>query len=95
MKMVTTYWASYVIQWGCFMGGYCFVLRMAILEAERAGFASQLSQNNEATSELQLQCDRVRAELTCSRSELDQYRVRAQRILQDKERLIAELQGQG
>lgn len=43
---------------------------------------------------MQLQCDRVRAELTCSRSELDQYRVRAQRILQDKERLIAELQGQ-
>jgi hypothetical protein len=77
------------------MGRYCFVLRVAILESERASFASQLSQTKEATGDLQLQYDRVRAELTCSRSELDQYRVRAQRILQDKERLIAELQGQG
>lgn len=68
---------------------------LAILESERASLSSQLNQSKEATSELQLQCDRVRAELTCSRSELDQYRVRAQRILQDKERLIAELQGQG
>ncbi|GFG29421.1 hypothetical protein Cfor_02622 [Coptotermes formosanus] len=68
--------------------------RVAILESERASFASQLSQTKEATGDLQLQYDRVRAELTCSRSELDQYRVRAQRILQDKERLIAELQGQ-
>jgi DNA repair exonuclease SbcCD ATPase subunit len=67
---------------------------LAILESERASLSSQLNQSKEATSELQLQCDRVRAELTCSRSELDQYRVRAQRILQDKERLIAELQGQ-
>lgn len=68
---------------------------VAILESERAGFASQFNQSKEVTNDLQLQYDRVRAELTCSRSELDQYRVRAQRILQDKERLIAELQGQG
>ena len=77
------------------MGRYCFVLSGAILESERAGFASQFNQSKEATNDLQLQYDRVRAELTSSRSELDQYRVRAQRILQDKERLIAELQGQG
>jgi chromosome segregation ATPase len=71
------------------------MLSLAVLELERASLSSQLNQSKEVTSELQLQYDRVRAELTCSRSELDQYRVRAQRILQDKERLIADLQGQG
>ena len=75
--------------------GFVFVLSSAVLESERASLSTQLNQSKEVTSELQLQYDRVRAELTCSRSELDQYRVRAQRILQDKERLIAELQGQG
>jgi chromosome segregation ATPase len=71
------------------------MLSLTVLELERASLSSQLNQSKEETSELQLQYDRVRVELTCSRSELDQYRVRAQRILQDKERLIADLQGQG
>jgi hypothetical protein len=71
------------------------VLRVAILESEQAGFTSQLSQSEAVTHDLQQQWDRTRAELAFSRSELDQYRVRAQRILQEKERLIAELQGQG
>jgi len=87
----TTLSYSRIVPWE----GIVFVLSLAILESERASLSSQLNQSKEATSELQLQCDRVRAELTCSRSELDQYRVRAQRILQDKERLITELQGQG
>lgn len=69
--------------------------RVASLEVERAGFASQLSQSKAAARDLQQQWDRTRAELTYSCSELDQYRVRAQRILQDKEQLITELRGQG
>jgi chromosome segregation ATPase len=77
------------------MEDHCCVLRLASLEVERASFASQLSQSKAAVRDLQQQCDRTRTELTYSRSELDQYRVRAQRILQDKERLITELRGQG
>jgi hypothetical protein len=73
----------------------CCVLRVANLEAERAGFADQLGESKAAARDLQQQWDRTRAELTYSRSELDQYGVRAQRILQDKERLITELRGQG
>lgn len=73
---------------------YC-VLRVSSLEVERAGFADQLSQSKAAAHDMQQQWDRTRTELTYSRSELDQYRVRAQRILQDKERLITELRGQG
>ncbi|PNF30873.1 Golgin subfamily A member 5 [Cryptotermes secundus] len=69
--------------------------RVSSLEVERAGFADQLSQSKTAARDMQQQWDRTRAELTYSRSELDQYRVRAQRILQDKERLITELRGQG
>lgn len=68
---------------------------MAVLESERVGFTSRLSHGEAVTHDLQQQFDRTRAELAFSRSELDQYRVRAQRILQDKERLIAELRGQG
>jgi hypothetical protein len=71
------------------------MLRVAILELERAGFTNQLSHSEAVTHDLQQQWDRTRAELAFSRSELDQYRVRAQRILQDKERLIAEMRGQG
>jgi hypothetical protein len=74
---------------------YCCVLRLASLEAEQAGLVNQLSQSEAVARDLQQQGDRTRTELTYSRSELDQYRVRAQRILQDKERLIAELRGQG
>lgn len=73
----------------------CCVLRVSSLEVERAGFADQLSQSKAAARDMQQQWDRTRAELTYSRSELDQYRVRAQRILQDKERIITELRGQG
>ncbi|XP_021929852.1 golgin subfamily A member 5 isoform X2 [Zootermopsis nevadensis] len=69
--------------------------RVAVLESERVGFTSRLSHGEAVTHDLQQQFDRTRAELAFSRSELDQYRVRAQRILQDKERLIAELRGQG
>jgi chromosome segregation ATPase len=81
---------------------YCFVLRVASLESERADFTNQLRelqyqlrQSEAMVHDLQQQCDRTRGELTYSRNELDQYRFRAQRILQDKERLITELQGQG
>jgi hypothetical protein len=74
---------------------YCSLLRVASLEAEQAGLVSQLSQSETIARDLQQQWDRTRTELTYSHSELDQYRVRAQRILQDKERLIAELRGQG
>lgn len=71
------------------------MLRVASLEAEQASLVNQLSQSEAAAHDLQQQWDRTRTELTFSHSELDQYRVRAQRILQDKERLIAELRGQG
>jgi hypothetical protein len=71
------------------------MLRVANLEGDRADFIDQLSQSKAAVCDLQQQWDRTRAELSYSRNELDQYRVRAQRILQDKERLITELRGQG
>lgn len=76
--------------------------KLASLESEGAGLASQLkdmqqqmNQSEAASRNLQQQWERARAELSESRSELDQYRARAQRILQDKERLISELKGQG
>ncbi|XP_063225587.1 golgin subfamily A member 5 [Bacillus rossius redtenbacheri] len=70
--------------------------RLAALEAEGARQTGALqAQLAQARADMQAQGERLRGELREAQAELEQYRTRAQRILQDKERLIAELRGDG
>ncbi|PSN34205.1 hypothetical protein C0J52_13135 [Blattella germanica] len=70
-------------------------VRHQTIAAQDLAHGLQLENARETASRNhQQQWERLRAELSESRSELDQYRARAQRILQDKERLISELKGQ-
>nr|CAD7415561.1 unnamed protein product [Timema poppensis] len=72
--------------------------RLCNLEAEHSArlseLQSRLSEALTSGSETHKQCDKLRGEVEDALSQLDQYRARAQRILQDKDRLIAELRGE-
>nr|CAD7588299.1 unnamed protein product [Timema genevievae] len=72
--------------------------RLCNLEAEHSTqlseLQSRLSEALAAGSDTHKQCEKLRREVEEALSQLDQYRARAQRILQDKDRLIAELRGE-
>ncbi|XP_069681007.1 golgin subfamily A member 5-like isoform X1 [Periplaneta americana] len=68
-------------------------LALQALQDELQVHRQQAATLVERTASLEQQHERARAELGETRTELEQYRMRAQRILQDKERLIAELRG--
>nr|CAD7447550.1 unnamed protein product [Timema bartmani] len=73
--------------------------RLCNLEAEHSTqlseMQSRLSEALASGSDTHKQCEKLRREVEEALSQLDQYRARAQRILQDKDRLIAELRGEG
>nr|CAD7429684.1 unnamed protein product [Timema monikensis] len=72
--------------------------RLCNLEAEHltqlSELQSRLSEALTSGSDSHKQCEKLRGEVEDALSQLYQYRARAQRILQDKDRLIAELRGE-
>nr|CAD7398749.1 unnamed protein product [Timema cristinae] len=72
--------------------------RLCNLEAEHltqlSELQSRLSEALTSGSDSHKLCEKLRGEVEDALSQLYQYRARAQRILQDKDRLIAELRGE-